>query len=210
MKIKYYAHSCFSITYNDGTVFVTDPYDESVTYPPCNASCTAALVSHDHFDHNHIQSLSGCFETVCTAGTFDFGKIRVTATESFHDKEKGALRGKNLLFRMEGEGLAVAHMGDLGHMLNSDQQSALEDLDVLMIPIGGTYTIDYKEAEEIIKVLKPRVTIAMHFQTPEYGDCFVTPDQFKADTGAVDMPREIEITAENIKDMPSVIIMAHN
>lgn len=209
MKLKYYAHACFSMTYGDGTVLVTDPYDASVTYPPCDAECTAALVSHDHFDHNYTQSLKGHFETVHTAGTFDFGGVRITATQSFHDKENGALRGKNLLFRIEGEGLSIAHIGDLGHMPNAHQKEVLADLDVLLIPIGGTYTIDTKEAEEIIRELKPRIAVAMHYRTEEYGDCFEGPEAFEKDMNAVRMPREIEITCENIDQLPAAIIMAH-
>lgn len=209
MKLKYFAHACFSLSYADGTVLVTDPYDQSVTYPPCDIPCTAALVSHDHFDHNHVESLAGEFAVVKTAGEHAVGNLKITATPSFHDPEQGALRGRNLLFRIEGEGLSVAHIGDLGHMPNEAQLAALQGLDVLMLPIGGTYTITTEQAEELISALRPRVAVAMHFRTDDYEINISTPDQFIADTQAVRMPREIEITAENIGTLPPIIIMNH-
>lgn len=210
MKLKYIAHSCFKLTYNDGTVLITDPYDETVPYPPCNEKCDAALVSHDHFDHNHVQSLNGHFETIVSAGSFHVNNLKITATQSFHDPEQGALRGKNLLFRIDGEGLSIAHIGDLGHMPNDHQREVLSDLDVLLLPVGGYFTIDTAQAEQLIRDLKPRVAIAMHYKTPAIADWPIsTEEQFERDTNAVRMPQEIEITHENIGDLPPVIIMAH-
>ena len=209
MKLKYFAHACFSMRFENGTVLVTDPYDQSVTYPPCDISCTAALVSHDHFDHNHVQSLQGEFEVVKSAGSHAIGGAKVSATPCFHDPEQGALRGTNLIFRIEADGLAIAHLGDLGHMPNAEQLAAMENLDVLLIPIGGTYTITTPQAEEIIRTVKPKVAVAMHFRTEDYDINIDTPDAFIADMAAARMPREIEITPENIGSLPPVIVMAH-
>ena len=209
MKIKYFAHACFGLSFANGPVLVTDPYDESVTYPPCNAECDAALVSHDHFDHNHVQSLSGEFAVVKEPGTYEIGSAKITATPCFHDPEQGALRGRNLIFRVECEGLSIAHLGDLGHMPNEEQLAAISGLDVLMLPIGGTYTITTPQAEEIIRTVKPKVAIAMHFKTDDYEINISTPDEFIADMNAVRMPRELEITAETIGKLPPVIIMDH-
>lgn len=168
MKLKYYGHSCFFLSFEGGPVLVTDPFDGTVTYPPCDAACDAALVSHDHFDHNYTGSLSGDFVTLSAAGEYDVRGVRIAAMESFHDKAGGALRGKNLLFRIEGEGLSIAHLGDLGHMPDGAQQAFLRDLDLLLLPIGGTYTIDTPEAERLIQMLKPRRAVAMHFRTEAF------------------------------------------
>ena len=207
MKIKYFGHSCFALSYAGGPVLVTDPYDDSVTYPPCTAACDAALVSHDHFDHNHTQTLTGEFETIKEAGAYEVKGVKITATPSFHDPEGGALRGSNLLMRIEGEGLSIAHLGDLGHMPNEDQLAALAGLDILMLPIGGTYTIDTPQAEALIAQLKPRRVIAMHFKTDAYEINISTCDAFAADMKATFMPNEIEVTSENIMSLPEVMIM---
>lgn len=209
MKIRYYGHSCFTFRFEGGTTLAVDPFDESVTYPPCDAECGAALVSHDHFDHNHTQSLRGAFQTISAAGDFSMGGVRVRAMESFHDKAQGALRGRNLLFRIEGEGLSIAHLGDLGHMPDAAQTAFLQNLDLLLLPIGGTYTIDTPEAEALARALRPRHLIAMHFKTAAYDCDMATCDDFARDMGAVFMPREIEVTRENLPTLPEVMILKY-
>ena len=208
MKIQYFGHSCFALRYEGGPVLITDPFDASVTYAPCTEACDAALVSHDHFDHNHTATLSGAFETIRTAGEHCVKGAKITAIPSFHDPEGGALRGNNLLMRVECEGLSIAHLGDLGHMPNDAQLAALKDLDILMLPIGGTYTIDTPQAEALIAQLKPRRVIAMHFKTEAYPTINIaTCDAFARDMNAAILPREIEVTKENIDTLPEIMIL---
>lgn len=207
MKLRYYGHACFSLSYPGGPTLVIDPFDETVTYPPCNAACDAALLSHDHFDHNHTQSLRGDFITIRSAGEYEVRGVRITAAPSFHDKQGGALRGPNLIFRIEGGGLTLVHLGDLGHMPNEVQQRALEDVDVLLLPIGGTYTIDTPEAEALLLAVRPRHAVAMHYRTEDYDFNVSTCEEFARDTGAARLPSEIEITPENLANLPDVIIM---
>ena len=207
MKIKYFGHSCFSLSYENGAVLVTDPFDASVTYPPCAIECDAALVSHDHFDHNHIQTLKGAFETIRAAGEYEVKGVKVRAFPSFHDPEEGALRGSNLLMRIEAEGLSIAHLGDLGHMPDDEQKAFLAGLDILMLPIGGTYTIDTPQAEALIAELRPRRVIAMHFKTDAYEINISTCDAFAADMKAAFLPREIEVTQENLTELPEIMIL---
>ena len=125
MKIKYFGHACFALTCENGCVLVTDPFDESVTFAPCDIRCDGALVSHDHFDHNHTASLQGSFVTVKEPGAYEIGGAKITAVPSFHDDRGGALRGRNLIFRIEADGLSIAHLGDLGHMPDAAQKAAL-------------------------------------------------------------------------------------
>ena len=207
MKLKYFGHSCFSLRFENGPVLVTDPFDESVGYPLCTERCDAALVSHDHFDHNHTQSLTGSFETVSAAGDYSICGARVRAMESFHDEKCGALRGKNLLFRVECEGLSIAHLGDLGHMPDARQQTFLSGLDLLLLPIGGTYTIDTPEAVALLRLLQPKRAVAMHYRTEACGFNIRSCEDFSGDTNAVRMPREIEITRETLMRLPEVMIL---
>ena len=209
MKLKYYGHACFTLRFADGTTLAIDPFDESVTYAPCDAVCDAALLSHDHFDHNHVQSLRGEFVTIREAGSYDVRGVRITAVPSFHDKKRGALRGKNLIFRIEGEGLTIVHLGDLGHMPDETQLRAIAGADVLLIPIGGTYTIDTPEAEELIRLAQPKHAVAMHFRTPDYDFNTSTCEAFTRDMQAVRMPREVEITKENLASLPEAMILSY-
>ena len=209
MKLKYYGHACFTLRFADGTTLAIDPFDESVTYAPCDAVCDAALLSHDHFDHNHVQSLRGDFAVLREAGCYEVRNVRITAVHSFHDKEGGALRGRNLIFRIEGEGLTIVHLGDLGHMPDENQLRAMSGADVLLIPIGGTYTIDTPEAEELIRLAQPKHAVAMHFRTPDYDFNTSTCDAFARDMQAVHMPREVEITKENLASLPEAMILSY-
>ena len=207
MKLEYFGHSCFSLRFENGPVLVTDPFDESVGYPLCTVACDAALVSHDHFDHNHTQSLRGDFVTIRQAGHYDVRNVRVTAVPSFHDKQRGALRGSNLIFRIEGDGLTIVHLGDLGHMPDETQLRAIAGADVLLTPIGGTYTIDTPEAEALIRLAQPKHAVAMHFRTPDYDFNTSTCASFERDMQAARMPREVEITLENLATLPAAMIL---
>ena len=209
MKLKYYGHACFTLRFASGTTLAIDPFDETVTYPPCDAICDAALLSHDHFDHNHTQSLRGDFTVIREAGVYDVRNVRVAAVPSFHDKQGGALRGNNLIFRIEGEGLTIVHLGDLGHMPDEDQLRAIAGADVLLTPIGGTYTIDTPEAEEVIRLAQPKHAVAMHFRTPDYDFNTSTCADFERDMGAARMPREVEITSENLASLPEAMILSY-
>ncbi|MDO5323752.1 MAG: MBL fold metallo-hydrolase [Clostridia bacterium] len=209
MKLKYYGHACFTLRFASGTTLAIDPFDESVTYAPCDAICDAALLSHDHFDHNHTQSLRGDFVTIRQAGHYEVRNVRVTAVHSFHDKKRGALRGNNLIFRIEGDGLTIVHLGDLGHMPDDKQLQAISGADVMLIPIGGTYTIDTPEAEELIRLAQPKHAVAMHFRTPDYDFNTSTCEAFERDMQAVRMPREVEITPENLSSLPEAMILSY-
>ena len=209
MKLKYYGHACFTLRFAGGTALAIDPFDGSVTYAPCDESCDAALLSHDHFDHNHIQSLRGDFSVIRQAGEYDVRDVHITAVPSFHDKQGGALRGRNLIFRIEGEGLTIVHLGDLGHMPDENQLRAIAGADIMLIPIGGTYTIDTPEAEELIRLAQPKHAVAMHFRTPDYDFNASTCESFERDMGAARMPREVEITKENLATLPEAMILSY-
>lgn len=210
MKLKYYGHACFSLRYQDGTLLVTDPFDATVPYPPCDEKCTAALVTHDHFDHNCVTSLPGEFKTINAAGTYQIGGVTVRTAECFHDDQRGALRGNNLIFRIEGDGLSIAHLGDLGHMPEEAQREILTGLDVMLIPVGGYFTIDTPQAVRIIREFKPRLAIAMHYRTDVIPDWSIsTQSDFIRETGAMFLPREIEISRETLETLPSFAVMAY-
>ena len=209
MKLKYYGHACFTLCFASGTTLAIDPFDGSVTYAPCDAICDAALLSHDHFDHNHTASLRGDFAVLREAGSYEVRGAHITAVPSFHDKQGGALRGRNLIFRIEGEGLTIVHLGDLGHMPDNKQLRAIAGADLMLTPIGGTYTIDTPEAEEVIRLAQPKHAVAMHFRTPDYDFNASTCEAFARDMHAVRMPREVEITPETLSALPEAMILSY-
>ena len=164
MLIRWIGHSCFRLTMNDGATVVTDPFDGSVGYERPRGHVDLVTISHEHFDHNHIGALEP--ETVIRdAGHFP-GKVAVTGFASFHDDAHGAKRGPNVMFLIEGDGARVLHLGDLGHDLSDAQIAAFGRVDALLVPVGGVYTIDARQAAALARRIGARVTVPMHYKTP--------------------------------------------
>lgn len=199
MKLKWLGHSCFELTLPGG-VLVTDPYDESVGYPPLHVRADAVLSSHDHFDHNHFAAVEGDPAIINAPGEYEACGARIIATPSFHDEARGAKRGTNLIFTVEGDGLRIAHLGDLGHLPDTEgQRAALSNLDVMLVPIGGFFTIDTPAAVRVIETFKPRCAIAMHFRNRYCGFTVSDEAEFVRLTKAATLPNPVEIT----KDAPA-------
>lgn len=170
MIISCIGHAEFLIELESGMRIVTDPYDASCGYPVRKIPADVVLVSHAHHDHNAVENVTGVLHTVITPGRYDLGEVVVTAIEADHDEAGGTKRGKTLLFVIEAEGLRVMHMGDLGHVPAPEQIAALGRADVLMIPVGGFYTIDAKTAVTVAEKLGASVVLPMHYRTSANAD----------------------------------------
>ena len=165
MLITYYGHSQFLLETEKGFRIFTDPCAGSVGYPPPPAA-DVVTVSHGHFDHSDLSVFPNHPLALHTAGeSFPLEGVSVTGIPSFHDGQEGALRGPNLIFLIQADGLRVAHLGDLGHPLTGAQLAALGRVDIAMIPVGGDYTISGDEAWACLKAMKARVTLPMHYRT---------------------------------------------
>ena len=194
MNITWNGHSCFTVETENGTV-VFDPYrDGSVPgYAPLKLKADLVCCSHGHADHNGK-------ETVELSG-MDCGLEPETLC-SWHDDAEGAKRGPNTITILRAEGMKFAHLGDLGCMLDEEQTAALEELDVLMIPVGGHYTIDSAQALEIVRQLKPRIVIPMHYRNGKLGyEVISTIDAFLK--GSSNVVRYSGSTMEVTADTPA-------
>jgi L-ascorbate metabolism protein UlaG (beta-lactamase superfamily) len=167
MKVKYLGHSAFTITSNSGVKIITDPYQTSpsLTYGEITESADIVTVSHKHFDHSNAAAVGGNPEVVSQAGRSVVKGIEIKGVASAHDDSGGRRRGGNIIFRFEVDGVAVCHLGDLGHRLDDKQLEEIGRVDVLFIPVGGTFTIDAKMATDVCNQLKPSVVIPMHYKT---------------------------------------------
>lgn len=200
MKLKWHGHSCFELTLNNGKVIITDPFDGTVGYPLCRARADLILSSHDHFDHNHFASIAGNPQIIRTAGMHEACGARITGVHSWHDPEAGALRGENIIFRIEADGLRIVHLGDLGHMPETDaQKDILANVDLLLIPIGGVFTITTPQAVELIETYRPHAAIAMHFKNHLCGFNIADASDFVRLTGAQTLPNEIELAPGSLE-----------
>jgi len=167
LKIKYLGHAAFVITSNRGVKIITDPYATSpdLTYGEITESADIVTVSHGHFDHNNVAAVKGDPEVVSRAGRSVVKGIELKAIASYHDDIGGRRAGNNLIFCFEMDGVTVCHLGDLGHRLDDKQVKEVGRVDILLVPVGGNYTIDAKVATEVCNQLKPGVVIPMHYKT---------------------------------------------
>ena len=167
MKLTWYGHSCFLAETAEGSA-VFDPYAPGsvpgLRLPPLTAD--AVLCSHSHRDHGYAQGV-----TLRGKGL----RAKVTRIPCFHDEAGGAKRGDNLITVLEAEGLRLAHLGDLGHMLSPEQLSALGRVDILLIPVGGYYTIDAHTAWALTEAIRPGITVPMHYRGAGYGYDVIGP-----------------------------------
>lgn len=165
MRIEWLGHACFLLTGRDGLRLVTDPFNEQVGYPVPRTKADIVTVSHDHFDHNATQFIGGSPVIVRGTGDQNVKGISIKGIPTFHDKSQGRERGPNTVYKIALDGITVCHLGDLGHTLTEDQLKTLGRVDVLLLPVGGTYTIDPQEAAEVVRQVNPVVAIPMHYKT---------------------------------------------
>lgn len=165
MKVEWFGHSCFKLTESTGTSVVTDPFDETIGYGVPKLSADIVTISHDHHDHNNKEIVQGNPKVINEQKSFEYNGITISSFNSFHDEAEGKKRGENLIFKYRIDGIDVCHLGDIGEECNSQLVDLLLPVNVLLIPIGGKYTIDAEKAKEYIDKLMPDFVIPMHFRT---------------------------------------------
>jgi len=174
MKVKWLGHAAFLFTADDGTKILTDPYvpgayDGAVGYGKIEEVADIVTVSHEHADHNGARDLPGKPQVLKGSGEWAIKGVKIKGVATFHDPTKGKERGTNTIFIYEVDNLRLVHLGDLGHILDEGVLTVLGRVDVLFVPVGGVFTIDAHQAAELVKMVKPRLVIPMHYKTPKLG-----------------------------------------
>lgn len=211
MKIRWFGHSCFLITSEEGIKILTDPFNEEVGYDLPDVEANIISTSHDHYDHNNIGIIKGASVQVKGSGKTNIKGIKVTGVDTFHDEEGGKKRGLNTIFKFEVDGLNVCHLGDLGHVLSSGQVKEIGKVDILLTPVGGVYTIDHLRAVEVMDMLKPTVTIPMHYKTEALSFKLSGVEDFLSIAGDYKKigKSEIEINKDSIDKFPKIIVLEY-
>ncbi len=215
MKVKYYGHAAFLITSNQGTRIITDPYKpgafDAMSYGKIPDEADVVVVSHDHDDHNNSGELPGNPEVVRTPGKQSVHGIEFNGIATFHDTSSGRERGENIIFSFTVDGIIICHLGDLGHALSQNEVETIGAVDLLLIPVGGFYTIDSKAASEVARQLNPSIIIPMHFKT---GKCEfpITPvDEFTKGKPKVKVMNSSEISLDKgeLPKETEIIVLQH-
>lgn len=207
MQIKWLGHACFLIATREGIKLLTDPYDESIGYPLPPVSPDVVTVSHQHFDHNAVGACKGQPAVVEGSGTRQVKGITIRGVATFHDKKQGAQRGPNTVFVIETDGLRICHLGDLGHLLDAAKLREIGPVDVLLTPVGGTYTIDADEAAALVKEMKPRIVVPMHYRTERLKINIAPVDGFLKRFTRVEQQSLLEVTPEKLPPATSIVVL---
>ncbi|OPY80644.1 MAG: metal-dependent hydrolase [Syntrophorhabdus sp. PtaU1.Bin153] len=214
MKIKWYGHAAFKVTTDGGVRVIVDPYESgafggALSYGKIAEEADIVLTSHDHEDHNYTKDIKGGYRRLKEEGVYEERGVRIEGIGCYHDAAEGKERGNNLIFVIEAEGIKLVHMGDLGHMLGPDIRKKIGRVDVLLVPVGGFYTIDPEEATRVVADIRPQVTVPMHYRTAR---CAFPIEGVEAFTKGKEKVRtlsgsEIEIRAESLPTEPEIIVL---
>ena len=211
MKVQWLGHASFLITSDSGLRVITDPYapDERLTYGPIDETADIVTVSHGHSDHANVAAVKGRPEVVSSKGRHHVKGINIVGVPTFHDDRKGSQRGSNIVFCMSVDGVNVCHLGDLGHPLSWDQAREMGQVDVLLLPVGGYYTIDASVATQVCQRIEPRVIIPMHFHNPKCDFPIADAEPFLA--GKQNVRRldssEVELHQETLPAETEIIVL---
>ena len=193
MDITYLGHSSFKIKTKTATV-ITDPFDSAmVGIKYSGVEGDIVTVSHHHHDHDATDKVGNVKKIVDGPGEYEINGVSIIGYPSFHDNKGGTERGKNTIYVYEADGLRLAHLGDLGHSLSDDLVNEMGSIDILMIPVGGFFTIGPKEAVEVCSKIDPYFIIPMHYKIPE-----MKGDQFASLEPKETFIKEIGMTVETL------------
>ncbi|OGN02822.1 MAG: hypothetical protein A2657_00980 [Candidatus Yanofskybacteria bacterium RIFCSPHIGHO2_01_FULL_44_110b] len=166
MQISWFGHSCFRLEAKEGSILI-DPFSKEIGLKPPKIKDDIVLVTHEHYDHNNVADANSEAFVIRNPGEYEKSGIQIQGIPSWHDNTNGSERGPNTIYVMTAEEITLCHLGDLGQEKLTDQQvEAIGDVDVLMIPVGGNYTIGPKEAVEVISQIGPKIVMAMHYKIP--------------------------------------------
>lgn len=182
MEITWLGHSCFRIKGRHATV-ITDPYSPDLGYSLGKHTARIVTVSHQHPGHSYVRGISGEPKQVTGPGEYEISGVLIIGIGTYHDAEKGKKRGKNTVYLMEVDEVSVCHLGDLGHVLTSEQVEQIDNVDVLLLPVGGTSTVNAATAAEIVRQLEPNAVVPMHYKTNVLKKELAPVDRFLREMG---------------------------
>ncbi|GFP31705.1 hypothetical protein HKBW3S42_00012 [Candidatus Hakubella thermalkaliphila] len=206
--ITYLGHSLFVITSSGGLRIATDPYDNMVRSQLPAVEADVVLVSHGHGDHSNLDIVRGNPVVVKGEGRHEISGLMVQGIAGYHDTSRGAQRGRIIIFKWTLDEIIFAHLGDLGQVIDQKQRDFLKDVDILFLPVGGTFTVDARSASQIVNLLNPPVVIPMHFKEPDSLLPIAGVEEFlKLYPGCKEAGRTITVNKEMIPSQTEVWVM---
>jgi len=206
MHIIWHGQSFFqlqtSLSKGEQTTIAVDPFDESTGLKPPSFSADILLVTHDHADHNNKAAIKGTPFLIEGPGEYEVKEIFIQGVPSFHDEEDGKKKGANTIYTIEVEEMRICHLGDFGQKeLTEDQLEQIGDIDILMVPVGGEFTVDAKGAAHLISQIEPKIVIPMHYALPKLKIKLDEVDKFLKEIGKKSVVPQPKLLIKK-KDLP--------
>jgi L-ascorbate metabolism protein UlaG (beta-lactamase superfamily) len=206
MHIIWQGQSCFQIIATcskaEQVAILIDPFDETTGLKVPSLNADILCITHPHPDHNNRKAVRGTPFLIDGPGEYEVKEVFIRGIPAFHDDSQGAKRGQNTIYTIEAEEMRLCHLGDLGQKELSDQQlEQIGDIDILMIPVGGVYTISAKEAAKIISQIEPKVVIPMHYALPKLKIKLEGVDKFLKEMGKKSVEPQPKLLIKQ-KDLP--------
>lgn len=199
MEITHIGHSSFKLK-GKSSIVVTDPFDsEFIGLKFSKTLADIVTISHNHSDHNDTSQIEGIPLVIEGPGEYEVKGVKITGLPSFHDDQKGSQRGINTIYRIVIDGISVVHLGDLGHKIDENTLEILDGVDIVLIPVGGFYTLAPNDAGEVISKLEPKIVIPMHYK------CGKLKNDIAQNLSGVEVFLK-EMGKENIIPVPKLLI----
>jgi L-ascorbate metabolism protein UlaG (beta-lactamase superfamily) len=207
MEITWYGRACFRLKGRDATV-ITDPCPPSTGFVAGKHDVDVLTISHDHPDHSYTRSITAGL-TLTRPGEYEFHDLLINGIRTFHDAEGGTVRGDNVVFGFEVDGVHIAHLGDLGHLLSEEQLAELGPVDVLLVPAGGVFVLGPTEAAEVVSQVSPKIVFPMHFAVDGASTDLQPPDKFLQEMAVSEPIRQPKavVTPSSLPDETQVVLL---
>jgi L-ascorbate metabolism protein UlaG (beta-lactamase superfamily) len=216
MKITYYGHSAFNIATEKGTRIIIDPYESgafngALSYGKINDEADIVITSHNHADHSYTKDIKGKFSLISRQDTVEMSGVKIKTINSYHDNSGGKERGHNLISVINADSLVLAHLGDLGHSLDYGTLQEMGKVDILLMPVGGGFTLDAALAVKVMNDIKPGITIPMHYKTAKCTFPIAPMEDFTKGQNNVHVFKEsaIVIKKETLPQEREIIVLQH-
>ncbi|HJX12585.1 MAG TPA: MBL fold metallo-hydrolase [Dehalococcoidales bacterium] len=201
--------SCFRIR-GSQAIIITDPFPPDSGYSLGKQTVDIVTVSHDHPSHSYVRGISGEHRLVSRPGEYEISGVLILGMNTYHDAVKGQSRGKNIVYLMEVDGVAICHLGDIGHVPGDELIEEMGNVDILLLPVGGVSTINAIMAAEVIRKFEPKAVIPMHYKTPATKRELDPVDNFLKEMGMgqVEPRPKLTISRSNLPISTQVIVLS--
>ena len=205
MELTWYGLSCFRFTERKFTTVVTDPYNGHLGLPALKLKADVVTISHDARGHNYVDGVSGTTHHLTGPGEYEIGGVFITGIRTTSD----AQTNQNVIYVFDYDGLTVAHLGDMQSVPSQTQIEALEQVNILLVPVGGGNSLNAAQASELVSMLEPNIVIPMHYRLPELQLELDEVDRFLKEMGVTDMRQEesLKITLTNLPEETETVLL---